>query len=253
MQLTPLEFKVDGGFGQRARIGLIVLETDQTLEPEINSLDLAGVTFYHSRIPMEDDVSADSLGAMMDRLPAAAGLLPSDFEFDAVGYGCTSAATVIGAERVADAIGQVHPGVPTTDPITAAIAAFGALEAGRIAIVTPYVEDVTNQVVATFNNSGIEVVAAGSFLEPSDLVVARISPESITGAVRTMAAQAACDAVFVSCTSLRSYGNIASLELELGVPVVSSNQAFLWHLLRLAGDDAGIDGDLKHLGQLFQR
>lgn len=249
MELTPLGFDVDGGFGQRARIGLIVLETDQTLEPEINSLALEGVTFYHSRIPMEDDVSAESLAAMMDRLPTAAGLLPSEFGFNAVGYGCTSASTVIGADRVAAAIGQAHPGVPCTDPISAAISAFKALGASRIGVVTPYVAGVTQQIISTFNDAGIDVVAAGSFLEPSDRVVARISPESISNAVRTIAAQASCEAVFVSCTSLRSYRNIASLEDELGIPVVSSNQALLWHLLRLAG----VGDNVESLGQLFSR
>lgn len=248
MELTPLEFELDGGFGQRARIGLVVLETDQTLEPEINSLALEGVSFYHSRIPMEDDVSAGSLGAMMGRLPTAAGLLPSEFGFDAVGYGCTSASTVIGADRVAAAIGQAHPGVPCTDPISAAIAAFRALDAGRIAVVTPYVAGVTQKIISTFTDAGIDVVAAGSFLEPSDQVVARISPKSIDSAVRMVTSQANCDAVFVSCTSLRSFRNIASLEVELGIPVVSSNQALLWHLLRLAG----VGDNIETLGQLFE-
>ncbi|GIT01181.1 MAG: hypothetical protein CM1200mP26_28930 [Acidimicrobiales bacterium] len=59
--------------------------------------------------------------------------------------------------------------------------------------------------------------------------------------------QKALDAVFVSCTSLRAYGVAADLESELGVAVVSSNLAFGWHLLRLAG----INDQLEGLGRLF--
>lgn len=216
-------------------MGVIVLETDQTIEPELQSLALDGVAIYHSRIPMEVDVSADSLAAMLQRLPAAAALLPTEFDFDVIGYACTSAATVIGADVVADAIRTAHPGVACTDPITAALAAFRALGSRRIAVVTPYVEDVTERIVVTFENDGLEVVAAGSFMEPSDIVVARISERSIANAVRKIVAENDCDAAFISCTSLRSHRIIPELEAELDIPVVSSNQAFIWHLLRLGG------------------
>ncbi len=247
--LTKLAFTVDEGFGQRARLGVIVLETDQTIEPELQSLELDGVAIYHSRIPMEMDVSADSLAAMLQHLPAAAAVLPKEFDFDVIGYACTSAATVIGAGAVAQAIRTSHPNVACTDPITAALAGFRALGSKRIAVVTPYVEDVTERIVSTFSSDGLEVVAAGSFFEPSDLVVARISERSIADGVRKVVAASDCDAVFISCTSMRSYQIIPDLEAELGIPVVSSNQAFLWHLLRLAG----VAEPIEHLGRLLTK
>ena len=51
-ELVPLPFDVDEGFGARARIGLIVLESDQTIEAEARAIthDLPGATIYHSRI-----------------------------------------------------------------------------------------------------------------------------------------------------------------------------------------------------------
>ncbi|MDE0665932.1 MAG: hypothetical protein OXH67_10090, partial [Acidimicrobiaceae bacterium] len=58
-----------------------------------------------------------------------------------------------------------------------------------------------------------------------------------------------CDAVFVSCTSLRLLASVEGLESEVGVPVVSSNMALFWHLLRLAGIADRIDG----LGRIFTR
>jgi maleate isomerase len=45
----------------------------------------------------------------------------------------------------------------------------------------------------------------------------------------------ACDAVFVSCTNLRTFGILPQAEDQLGKSVVSSNQALCWHLLRLSG------------------
>lgn len=242
MDVVRLPFETDAGFGDRARIGLVVLETDQTIEAEARMLGLAGVDFYHSRIANDPEVTPETLSDMEQLLPVAAGLLPRQFDFDAVGYGCTSAATMIGEDRVAAALNHGHPDVPTSNPITAAIAAFRALGVGRIAIVTPYTVEVTTPVVDLFSDAGFTVPAVASFLESNDLVVARISEESVAAAVRTIAGEHECDAVFVSCTSLRTMGIIDGLEQEIGVPVVSSNVALFWHLLRQAGVDDPIPG-----------
>ena len=248
--LHQLPFTTDDGFGTRARIGLILLSTDQTLEVEARSIRIDGVDFYHARIEMEPEVTPTTLTDMKKRLPGTAALLPAEFEFDAIGYGCTSAATLIGSDGVTESIRQAHPGMACSDPISAAKAAFSALGSSRIAVVTPYTADVTAPVARQFSLARFEVGAVGSFLESSDLVVARISETSIAEGVRTMATAAGdCDAVFVSCTSLRTLRIIPDLEAEVGKPVVSSNLALLWHLLRLSGVDDSVGG----LGTLFTR
>ena len=52
-----------------------------------------------TRIESASEVSAASLRAMEGRLTGAAGLLPQHARFGAVGYGCTSAVALIGADR----------------------------------------------------------------------------------------------------------------------------------------------------------
>lgn len=243
----PLEFATDEGFGSRARIGLVVLETDQTLEMEARALGIPGVAWYHARIPMESEVTPATLTDMEARLPVAAGLLPAQFGFDAIGYGCTSAATLIGAARVTAGIQAAHPGMACTNPISAAVHAFRALGAQRVAVVTPYSEQVTAPVVALFQKHEVSVGAVGSFLESNDLVVARISEASVADGVRSVVAGARAagepiEGVFVSCTSLRTFGVIDELEDEIDVPVVSSNSALMWRLLRLAGIEDRVEG-----------
>ncbi len=246
--LVQLPFETDEGFGARARIGLIVLESDQTIEAEARMIDLEGVDIYHSRIPNAMEVTPETLTAMAERLPAAAALLPAQFAFDAIAYGCTSASTLIGDEGVENAIHSAHPGVACTNPIAAAIAAFRALDVQRVAVVTPYTEDVTAPVAAKFADAGMTVTALGSFLESNDFTVARISPESVAAGVRTVAGSAHCDAVFVSCTSVRMMADAQRLEDEIGVPVISSTVALLWHLLRLAG----VRDELEGFGSLYR-
>ena len=57
------------------------------------------------------------------------------------------------------------------------------------------------------------------------------------------------EAIFVSCGALRTMDVISEIEAATGKPCVSSNQAMLWHCLRLAGIDDRIAG----LGQLFSQ
>ena len=54
-------------------------------------------------------------------------------------------------------------------------------------------------------------------------------------AIVRVGAGADCEAVFASCTNLRATGVIAEAEARLGKPVITSNQALAWHMLRLAG------------------
>ena len=244
-----MPFSVDDGFGPRARIGLVVLEGDQTVEAELSSLWPVGVAAFATRIPMEDRVTAETLRAMEERIPTAAKLLPTGFGFDVIGYGCTSAATLIGEARVDAAIRRAHPEIPNTNPITAAVAAFGALGATRIGVVTPYNAEVTRGIIDHLSGQGLEVIRSGSFLEESDHTVARITEASVAAGVRQIAGTpGSLEAVFVSCTSLRLFGIANSLEDELGIPVVTSNLVFGWHLLRLAG----IDDHLPGFGSLFE-
>ena len=52
-QVQRVAFTTDAGVGPRALLGLIVLETDRTVEAEIRSLRLDGVAHHVSRIPMD--------------------------------------------------------------------------------------------------------------------------------------------------------------------------------------------------------
>ncbi|MEM6375680.1 MAG: arylmalonate decarboxylase, partial [Pseudomonadota bacterium] len=45
---------------------------------------------------------------------------------------------------------------------------------------------------------------------------------------------AEADALFISCGALRSLEIVDRLEARLGKPVICSNQAMMWHCLRLA-------------------
>ncbi|MFK7942540.1 MAG: aspartate/glutamate racemase family protein [Paracoccaceae bacterium] len=249
VMLEHLPFETDAGIGARARLGLIALATDYTIEHEYRVVlaRLPGVAQYTSRIPMDPHVTPGSLAAMEAGIkPSAAILLPGD-SLDAVAYGCTSASMIIGPERVTELVREAKPGVEVATPITAAMAALGHFAARRIGVLTPYTRDVNTGIQTFIENAGFEVPVFGSFNEPSDPVVGAISPVSIRKAVLKVVETAEVDAVFVSCTSLRLVEHVAALEAELDLPVTSSNHALIWQSLRLAGIEDRLDG----LGKLF--
>lgn len=244
-----LEFETDEGWGRRATLGLIVLQADETIEPELRALtDHDGVTLYHSRIPSDPDVTPNTLARMEAEIPASTGLFQTGLSFDVIGYGCTSGATIIGADAVSRAIQSVKPGTQTTDPLTAVKAALRALGAKRIGFLTPYVASVSQAMRANLENSGLEIAAFGSYEQSAEQIVARITPASVLNSIVTVGSDANCDAVFASCTNLRTLNILDAAEETLGKPVISSNQALAWHMLRLAG----IDDTPAGFGKLFQ-
>ena len=236
VRVDRLEFTTDAGAAERARIGLLVLESDQTMEWEVLQLtDLEGVSVYHSRLANDLIVTPETLARMEEELPKATKLLPDYMGLKAIGYGCTSGSTIIGEDRVAEIFAGFHPGVPSTNPLTAAKAALQVLGVKRLGLLTPYSPDVTEAMQANFNSAGIKVTVVGSFYEENDLVVGKIDPQSILSATITLGQNEDVDGVFVSCTSLRAAGIIQQAEETLGKPVTASNHALAWHLLRLAG------------------
>jgi len=247
-RIETLDFATDNGLGMRARIGLIVLQTDQTIEHEFASIFRSqGIALYHARIPNAMKVTPDTLRQMERDLPRTAALLPPAFGFDSIGYACTSGATMIGEQRVDRIIRQVHAGAKTSNPLTACKAALSALALRRIALVTPYPPEVTRVMQDVLRAAGFEISAVASFNQSDDFTVARITSASILSAVLRIGAREDCDGVFVSCTSLRALEIIAEAEVRLGKPVVSSNQALAWHLMRLAEHSAAPEG----MGRLF--
>lgn len=244
-----LNFATDDGLATRAVFGTIVLETDETIEPEFaQMMALSGVGLYHSRIPMAHNVTKETLAQMEADLPASVRLLPQSLKFDVIGYGCTSASSVIGSDRVAESIQSVHPEAKVTNPLAGLIAAGRSLDLRKLGFVSPYVAEVSQRMRERLEDAGFEISGFASFEEGDDRVVARITPSSIADAVHRVAQASDCDAVIVSCTNMRCLQVIPQIEAELGIPVLSSNQAMGWHMLRLAR----INDPLPQFGKLFE-
>jgi maleate isomerase len=211
-------------------------------------MHIDGVALYHSRIPMVSEVEVDTLAQMKTDLPAAVRLFPPAVSYDVIGYGCTSASVVLGTDKVREVIQGTIPDAAVTDPLSALIAAAKTLSLHRVGVVTPYLPEITARLREKLDESGVEVTHIASFEEKDDRVVARITEASIAAAAESVARQADCQAIIVSCTNLRCLDVIPELETALNLPVLTSNQALAWHMLRLSG----ITDVQPRFGKLFE-
>jgi len=246
--IEHLPFETSQIIGSRARIGLVVLATDYTIEHEMRMLvNLPGVDIYHARIANSPNISPDSLRAMEPLITATAELILPGDTLDVLAYACTSASIVLGTSTVAKNLNAAKPEAKTTNPAFAAFEAFAALGAKRIAVLTPYSKNVNAMVQNSLEDVGFDVPVFGSFNEPHDPTVAAIDSQSLKTGIARITEGQDVDAIFISCTSVRLVADVAAIETELDIPVTSSNHALAWHCLRLAG----IDDKQPELGRLF--
>ncbi len=218
-------------------MGLIVLQADQTIEPEFRRVFSDHPAPLHvSRIPSSAEVTHSTLAAMEDDLTAAASLLPDAAPYPVVGYGCTSASSVIGSDRIETLVQKGCNAKVVTNPLRAALACAADLGISRLALLSPYIEEVNEPLRQAFAKGGLSTEVFGSFGESEEAKVVRISLSSVITAAQKLGEDPKVEGVFISCTNLRTLDAIPKVQDLIGKPVLSSNQSLGWHMKKLAAE-----------------
>jgi maleate isomerase len=217
------------------KVGLIALRTDHLIEDAMRSLLCdVDVSIITNRITFNDPINQKNLQAMeLDLERAVTDLLPGK-QIDVVAFGCSSGAVAIGEKRLIETIQNIKPGARVTNPVTAASSVFSALGVKKLTIITPYITEVNKEVAQFFTQKGLDILNIAGFNVMADADITRIDPEALKKAALEYIHPEA-EALFLSCTALRSVEVIEELEEKLGIPVITSNQAMAWHVLQLLG------------------
>jgi maleate isomerase len=232
-------------YGDRLRIGAILPSGNTSVEPELTAMVPPGVRFFFTRAALTGSTERELLG-MAEGAGAAARLL-ADARVDRIVFHCTGVTTFSSeiGERIRSEIESLT-GIPTSVTSDAIVAALNALQARRVALLTPYVELVHEREKAFLKGRGIDIVLDKALGLNTNTEMGALEPAFLARFVHDNTA-AAADAYFLSCTALRSAGVIAKLEAELGRPVITSNQAAVWYALA----SAGVQGEPAAFGRLF--
>lgn len=235
------------------RIGLLIPAADPMSEADFHRHLPPSLTFHATRLYESETSTAstlDNLDELVGSAPQAAKLLAL-IEPELIVFCCTSASLYKGSgwdKEVARMITDAAE-IPATTTSTCVIEAHKALGLNEVFMITPY-RDLTNQLEANFfKTHGVEVTGFTSFNCDKSKDLGNITCEQIVQmALENRAAIEGAGGLFISCTALPAFDVIEHLEKELGVPVVSSNQATLWNTLRiLKVDSSSIPG-----GRLFR-
>jgi maleate cis-trans isomerase len=233
-------------YGWRARLGVLVPSGIVAIEPEFALVVPAGVACHYHRFKFTGggktgDVLAD-LEQAGDHIAAAAALI-TDVRPAAVAMAGTGVSFIGGYGYDLALIEKMRARnghLPTTTTSTAVIAALKSMGIRKVSLALPYIEEVARAAAGFVADNGIEVVKS-RWLGKTGWAIAEI-PDEETMALAEDVDTPESDAVFISCTDLHTLAFIEELENRLGKPVVSSNQATIWQLLRLAGIDDRITG-----------
>jgi maleate isomerase len=236
-------------YGWRARIGLIYLAPATVMEPEFYAMAPEGVSIHTTRIPLrEATVSGLAQTTEGDRLEQAAKLL-SEAPLQCILFGGTSASFLQGLGwdiEIIKRLEAVSAGIPVTTTSTASVDALRAVGAKRVSFVGPYINDVTQRGRNFFAANGFEITGAHGMEISDNWAINALPLERIYQFAKSVVEHDA-DAVFISCTGMRSVGAIAALETDLKVPVVTAVQASFWKALRLSKVNDQVPG----FGRLF--
>lgn len=179
---------------------------------------------------------------------SAAGISPGS-DIDSILYGCTSASAAIGDERVRSLLVQGKPCAAASahTPVSGVLAAFQALGVRKLSLIAPYPVDVYQMLARYLLELGLKIVSLTCLGLKHDIDNGCVPVDTLCD-IATRADHKDADALFLSCTAMRGAEAAERIEGIVGMPVVASNQALLWHGLRQAGCDLKIPG----FGQLMQ-
>jgi len=202
------------------------------------------MSVHSMRIPHTADTEENLLG-LGTQAPGAAKLL-AHAKVDVICYGCAAGGFLKGP--VEDrALGEkitAETGSPVAVSSAAVAEALRALGAKRVSLASPYAPWLNERLRQYLTAAGFEVMATQGLDTQNHSGVTPSRIEALIAEVDRPESQA----IFVSCSNFPTLGIIESMERKLGKPIVASNQASMWKMLRLLRDPRAVPG----AGRLFR-
>lgn len=227
------------------RIGLVVPSSNTTMETEIPAMlqrkqqtdPNISFTFHSSRMRMQK-VTKEEL-KLMDIESNRCAIELSDARCDVIAYACLVAIMCQGPgyhieseQRLFTKTKENGAPTPIVSSAGALVEGIKALEAKKVAIITPYMKPLTNQVIEYIEASDIQVTDSISLEIPDNLEVGRQDPLRLVEIVKNLDIDQADAVVLSACVQMPSLKAIQIVEDKIGKPVLSASVATVYKILK---------------------
>lgn len=235
-------------YGALGRVGYLAPATCETTTAEYYAMLPAGVSLAVSTLHV-NRISRSELDQESKNLERAA--LDFRGHVDVVGMGGAPLAYMLGfgsETRLAKIVAEIA-GVPAFYDITAVQEGLRAFGANRVAIASPFDDEVNAPMRRFFQDAGFEVASlvGGRYKTNAEL---RLVPPTVPyrfGRAALLEAPRA-EALFINCSGWATWPAIAELERDFRVPVLTQISALVWRSLNILGVSARASSPCRLLG-----
>jgi maleate isomerase len=236
---------------KKIRVGMIVPSLNTIAEDDFRAFCPPEVAYHVHRIRLRKENGRVTMQALtrayLEATEEATYL--KDLSPNAIAFNCTGASVAYGATGDVALASQMSEqlGLPCTNTMVAIKEALRAVKADKVLHVCPFTDEFSRIERDSLIASGVDVARTISLDFTDAKVAAQMEPKQMIDFVLSKIDDTT-RSVLLSCANVRAIDAVEELEASLGLPVVTSNQAMLWHLLRIAGWNGSVAG----AGQLFR-
>jgi maleate isomerase len=236
----------------RIPLGILTPSSNTILEPVGSAMvaEAPEVSLHFGRFRVtEISLGARALAQFDDGPMLEAAALLADARVKAICWNGTSAGwRGFDTDRALCSAIERRTGIPACSSVLSLADIFRRTGVERYGLVSPYLDDVQANILATFGTEGFACVAERHLGISDNYAFSEVSTTRLTAMVREVA-EAKPQAITIFCTNLRGAPLAERLEQEIGIPIYDTVATGLWGAMRLAGADPR---PIRSWGQLFR-
>ncbi len=219
---------------EKFRVGLIVPSSNTTMEEDFHRELEEGIEVYTSRMFLEETTRQGEERMVRDSLPVAAEMIRT-LKPKLTVFGCTSAGSLGGLEFDREIVQGLERRTRgrAISVLMALSEDFAHLGAKRLAVFTPYVEELNHTIKKSLEEGGFEVLSIDGMGISENFAIGQVAPSEIVRFAKERFKAAGADCLFFSCTNLAAVRALPLLRESFRLPIVTSNQAAINAVNRL--------------------
>ncbi|MGZ5835480.1 MAG: maleate cis-trans isomerase family protein [Xanthobacteraceae bacterium] len=231
--------------GWRARLGFLIPPGNPTIEPEMAEMAPHGVSVHFSRMVTrasggthhgQEERNRTQIAHIGETADLLAMAKPN-----VIMLAHTATSYTLGRHAEVELLTRMQKqyGIPVSSAFGSVVAALRALGITRVALGTPYSEEMTLAGKALLEEHGFNVVSHGRLENVTNIFDE--TPERAYQLCKAVNAPSA-QAVFLSGLGMPTIAMLEAAEQDLDKPVISAASAMMWQALQLAGVRAHVPG-----------